>query len=61
MGYLELGLPCMGEPPYFLVQRMERGGTGYLELGLPCMGEPPYYLAQRREGRGEGADLTEEI
>ena len=27
MGYLELGLPCIGEPPYYLVQRMERIAT----------------------------------
>ena len=40
---LELGLPCIGEPPYYLVQRMERRGTGVLELGL-------YYLVQRRAG-----------
>ena len=25
-GPLELGLPCIGEPPYYLVQRIERLG-----------------------------------
>ena len=46
---MELGLPCIGEPPYYLVQRIA-ARILYLELGLPCIGEAPYYLAQRRAG-----------
>ena len=30
--FLELGLPCVGGPPYYLAQRMERRNPG-LELG----------------------------
>ena len=46
---MELGLPCIGVPPYYLVQRIA-ARILHLELGLPCIGEAPYYLAQRRAG-----------
>ena len=47
---MELGLPCIGKPPYYLAQRVERRNS-FLELGLPCIGEPPYYLVQRIAAR----------
>ena len=60
--HLEFGLPCIGEPPYYLVQRIA-ARILHLELGLLCIGETPYYLVQRRAGgrkeeeKEEKADL----
>ena len=57
--YLELGLPCIGEALYYLVQRIA-ARILHLELGLPCIGEALYYLAQRRAaGRKEEEEKEE--
>ena len=53
---LELGLPCIGEPPYYLAHRMAARNPP-LELGLPCIGEPPYYLAHRMAARNPPLEL----
>ena len=47
---VELGLPCIEEPPYYLAQRMA-ARISSVELGLPCIEELPYYLAQRMAAR----------